>query len=482
MDLRQLLTTLRRRWKLATAVLLLAVGGAALATSLITPSYVSSTRIYIAASGSGSLDPYQLGIYAAQRVASYADLAKDSAVLQKVIDETGISDTPEQLAKRITTEAVPNSVILEVSVRDTSPKVAQVIAKAVSQQISLLVSDLERPEPTEDEPRPQSPIEAKVAGEPSYDPAPVSPNLILNLVVGTLLGAIVGVGAAVLREIFDDTVKSPEELSEVTGSAVMTVVPFDSSVTKHPLISDDDAPATRGEPFRVLRTNLQFAEIDGRQQTLLVTSAVPDEGKTVTAVNLALALAQAGRDVLLIDGDLRKPNVARMLGLDNAVGLMTVLFGSADLSSCVQRHSSGLHVLGTGPQPPNPAEVLETDALKDLLNRARGEYDVVIIDAPPLLPVADPAIIAARVNGVLLVTRYGSTSRDLVRQSVARLHGVGAKVVGVALTMSPRATGDAYGYGYGYGYGQSVAEPNGGKRKAEAEADREPRRRASKVR
>ena len=461
MELRQLLRTLRRRWKFAVVVFLLGIAGAGVLTSTISPTYQSNARIYVTATSTGTLDAYNLSVYSAQRVASYADLAKDPALLQRVIKRVGLDMTPDELAPNIKAAAVPSTVILQVSVTNGDPQTARELARAEANEIVKLVSTLEAPGTQikgEDVP---SPIIARLAGDASFDANPVAPRLSINLAVGALLGLLVGVGGAVLRDMFDSSIKSAEDLSEVTNAAIMAVVPYDSSVPKHPLISDQMGSGERVEAFRVLRTNLQFVDLDSERQMLVISSALPDEGKTVTATNLAISLAQTGRRVLILDGDFRKPRVARLLGLENSVGLLTILVGRAPLSECVQQHSSGVDLLATGPIPPNPAEVLETQAMRDLLTTVRDMYDVVIIDAPPMLPVADPAIIAPMADGVLIVTRHGKTNKELVRQTTERVQAGGGRIVGVVLNMAPRRTLSGYGYGYGYGYGEQAPSPRG---------------------
>ncbi len=449
MDLRQLLKMLRVRWRLATSVLLLCVLGAAAVTSVIPPKYSSTVRVYFAGSGSAGAESPVTGWYAQQRVLSYAQLATDPSLLGRVIKATGADTTVTDLAQRVTPVVPLNTAILEITVVDRNPTLAQDLARAEAEEISSLVDVLEAPPTTPANKTPVSSISARPAGEPSYNPNRINPDVSLNLVIGLLIGIILGVAAAVLREFFDTSVRSSRELGELTGSPVMAVVPLDASFRRFPLISDTRGPAGRGEPYRVLRTNLQFIDLDSKHQMFVVTSAVADEGKSVVAANLAVAMAQAGRSVLLVDGDLRNPNAANLLGLSNDIGLMTVVTGQASLDKCVQEHSDGLHVLATGPQPPNPAEVLDTDAVRALLSRAHEEYDVVIIDSPPLLPVADPAILAGIVGGALLVVKHSKTGRDLVRQAVERLDAVGAKCYGVIPNMAPRDASNAGGSSYG---------------------------------
>lgn len=449
MDLRQLLNTLRRRWKLSTAVLLLCLLGALGITSVIAPQYGSTVRVYIAATNAGSgVDASALAYLAAQKMTAYSELAKEPTVLEQVIQDAGVDITTEELAANLTATVAVGSTNLRIDVTAANPGAAQDLARAHAAAMQDLVARLETPEATRNDRAPVPLIEAKVPGDASYSAEPVSPNLPLNLVVGGLIGLVLGVLAAILREMFDTSVRSTAEMSEIAGAPVLAVVPDQPSFSKHPLITDHDAPHGRGEPYRVLRTNLQFVDLDSRRQMFVITSAVPEEGKSVTAVNLAIAMAQSGREVLLIDCDLRKPSVAKLLGLDNAVGLMTAVTGHAPLYDCVQHHSSGVDVLATGPQPPNPAEVIDTEAVRAILKQTQVEYDVVIIDAPPLLAVADPAILASIVGGALMVVRHGRTSRENVRQAVHRLRAVDARIFGVIANVTPRREIESYSYEY----------------------------------
>ncbi len=293
-------------------------------------------------------------------------------------------------------------------------------------------------------------IVARVASKASFNEKPVAPNVLLNIIVGILLSTFIGVVGAVLRDLLDTTIKTRRDVEEATGSAVMATLPYDSSVKKEPLIKADNGSLR--EAFKVLRTNLQFANLDASREMIVVSSALPDEGKTLIATNLAVSMAEAGRAVLLIDADMRNPNAAQLLGLENSVGVISVLIGRSTLEQSIQEHPSGVHFLGTGPRPPNPAEVLDTQSMRDLLALARLHYDVVIIDAPPLLPVADTAILMTEVDGALLLARYGSTGREQLRLAVSRIEGVGGKLFGTVLNRTPRRAGmDTYGYGYGYG-------------------------------
>ena len=181
----------------------------------------------------------------------------------------------------------------------------------------------------------------------------MSPDIPLYLAIGLLVSLLVGMVGALLRDLLDTSVKSSEDVETLTGNAIMATLPFDPVVKQQPL-SIENGSGSLAEAFRVLRTNLQFSNLDATRQMIVVTSAVPDEGKTFVATNLAISIAKSGRSVLLVDADFRNPGVADLLGLENSVGTITVLLGRATLEQATQEHVSGVRFLGTGPSPPNP--------------------------------------------------------------------------------------------------------------------------------
>jgi capsular exopolysaccharide synthesis family protein len=268
--------------------------------------------------------------------------------------------------------------------------------------------------------------------------------------LAALLGLLIGAGAAVLREVLDVTVKTAEALREVAGAPVLAVVPFDATAKQAPLVVAMDSHSARAEALRHLRTNLRFVDVDHPVKVLVITSAVPNEGKSTTAVNLAIAFAEAGSRVLLIEADLRRPRVAGYLGLEGAVGLSNVLAGQVRIDDVVQQWGShGLRVLSSGFVPPNPSELLGSRNMATLLTQLRDEYDIIIMDTPPLLPVTDAAVVAANADGAVLVTRCGKTSQARIRMALASLRAVDSRVLGCVLNMQP-SKGDAGYYYYAY--------------------------------
>jgi receptor protein-tyrosine kinase len=453
-DFRQFLGTLRNRWRFI--VLTLVIGTVVtIGVTLATPTtYASRATLWITTPPSGVIDTYQGSLTAQDRAQSYANLANNQELMQRVAERLNLGLSAADLSRRVRTTVSPDTVLLEVEARAGSPELAQNIATVVSDEIIRMVKEIETPADSDI----PAPIVARLAAKATLNSSPVSPNVPLNLVTGIGLSLLAGLAGALLRDVLDTSVKTIDTIEEITGLTPMAALPFDPSVSAHPL-SADDAGSPLSEAFRVLRTNVRFANLDADRQTIVVTSSVPDEGKTFVATNLAVAIAKGGRSVLLLDADLRNPGVATLLGLENAVGLVTVLLGRTTLDAAVQPHESGLFFLGTGPLPPNPAEVLDTQVMRDLVAQARRMFDVVIIDAPPLLPVADAAILLTEVDGALLLARHGTTHREQLKRAVARVHAVGGKLLGTVVNRVPMGgKGGAYGYyGYGYGYGPGSA-------------------------
>jgi receptor protein-tyrosine kinase len=443
-DFKQLLHLARRRWLTIAAVFAIACAISAALSFSATPQYESKARVFISADVSNAADAYAASFFSTGRVKSYADLASSVELMKQVIDELDLDLTPAELADKISAQAVPDTVLIEITVTDPDPHKAQTLARTESELFTNYIADLETPTGSQ-----STQVHATITNPASYEGSPVTPRTVLNLVVAGLIGLLLGYGLAVAREILDRSVHTIEEIEEVTQAPVLTSIGFDPAMKKHPLITDLEGFAPRTEAIRLLRTNLQFLDLDKQPRCLLISSAVPGEGKTSTSVNLAIALAQAGRRVLLIDGDLRRPTVAQMLGLDGAIGLTTVLVGSTDLDAAVQVHEgSGLHLLSSGPKPPNPTEILQSKLTHDLITRLRDRYDMVIIDAPPLLPVADAAVLSTVADGVILITHSGRTTREQLKEAVNRITQVGGHLYGVVVNMIPKRASHYYEYYY----------------------------------
>lgn len=296
---------------------------------------------------------------------------------------------------------------------------------------------------------------------------PDKPSLKINLAISFLLGLVGAAGVIGVREILDDTFKSVADIEEGLGLTVLGVTPFyvdeESEATPVAEVMNDPT-SPLAEAYRSLRTALQFSTTDGAPKTLLVTSSQPGEGKSTTSVSLAINFAQLGQKVLLIDGDMRNPSLHRVLEADNSEGLSNYLSGSTEASKLVQACAiDGVTFMSTGPLPPNPAELLAGPRFATLLALAGENFDIVIVDGPPVMGLADAPIIASQAGGVLLVVECARTRRAIVRDAVKRLDFARARLLGVLLNkFDPRKAGHSYGYGGGYGYSYGDGYSYGG--------------------
>jgi capsular exopolysaccharide synthesis family protein len=447
-ELKDALRALRSAWWLL-ALGLLAGGALASGASVSqTPQYTSTTQLFVSTTEqSSTAEVFQGSQFSQQRVTSYAQLLTGEELAGRVIDTLNLEVSPRDLASAVSARVVTDTVLIDIAVTDSSAERAQLIAGALGVEFTEFVAELETPTSGS-----VSPVKVTVTDRAEHPDAPSSPRTLRNVMLGLVAGLIFGAALAITRGRLDRSVKDSKEASEAAGAPVICTVLRDDALEKQHVIVKG-ATSRTAEDFRQLRTNLQFLNVDDPPRVIMVSSAVPAEGKTTVVVNLGLALADAGRRVVIIEADLRKPKVTRYLGMVGGAGLTNVLAGSADIDDVIQAYGSGaLRVLAAGPTPPNPGELLSSSQMFALIDRLRGESDFVLVDAPPLLPVADSSGLAVMMDGVLLAVRYGSTTKDQLRQAALNLERVGAKTLGIIMNIVPPKADLASAYGYGYSY------------------------------
>jgi capsular exopolysaccharide synthesis family protein len=446
-DWREALRAVVRHWWLVVVATVVSVGIAGVLTATAEPQYRSSLTFFVSAPGQGVTESYQGGLFSQQRVKSYAALLNGDRLAAAIASSPRIDLPASAIRSKISGRVVPDSVLLEVTVTDTDPRRARAIASELARDFVALVEDLETPPGA----RTPAATVAVVSG-PSLNLTPVSPQPVRNLGVGLVLGLLLGVAAALTRSALDVTISSADQLRQLTGMPVLSNIPLEAAAKGSPLIMSEDPQSTFAEAVRHLRTNLRYVDVDHELRVMVITSSVESEGKSTTAVNLALAFARAGQRVLLIEADLRRPKISNYLGIEGAVGLSNVLAGLAEYEDVVQPW--GQHefwVLPGGFVPPNPSELLGSRQMADLVARVRNQFDIVLIDAPPLLPVTDAAVVAKLADGAVLVVRHGRTSRARITAAVTSLHTIDVRILGTVLTMTPVGRRGAYYYAYRYG-------------------------------
>jgi receptor protein-tyrosine kinase len=365
---------------------------------------------------------------------------------QRTIDKLGLDMSPAVLQEHVKASAKTDTVLIDVQVLDESPVRARDIANALSDEFVVMVGELETPA------RGGTPDASVVVQQRASIPLqPVIPKTTRNIAIGLVVGVLAGIGVALLRDRLDNTVKDRKTLEDITGTGLVGSIPLDKVRRSETAISFDKDNSGIAEAFRKLRTNLQFLAVDDPPRVIVITSSMPGEGKTTTAINIALALAEADHNVAVVDGDMRRPMLDKRLDLVGSVGFSTVLSGQATLDEALQKtRFPRLTALTSGPVPPNPSELLGSLAAQKLLSEMRSNFDYVIIDSSPLLAVTDAAILSADADGVLIMARFGHTKREQLAQAIAYLADVGAPPMGVVLTMTPTRGNSAYSYNYGY--------------------------------
>jgi len=456
-ELRDYIRILRKSWVLILVLALTGIGVASALSILQTPKFSATAKVFVSTQGSGSTSDLQQGnTFTVQRVKTYSDLVTTSVVLLPVIAALDLGIPADELAKRITASAPLDTSIINITVIDTDPVRAAGIANAASQSLTAVVQQFE----TSDSANATSTVKLTRAQEATVPSVPVSPNVPLNIALGALLGLALGVGLAVLRETLETRIRNEHDVEQVTDAAILGGIVFDPKAQERPLIVHVDPRSPRAESFRTLRTNLQYLDVGRTDRSFVITSSIESEGKSTTGANLAIALADTGVRVLLVDADLRRPKIADYMGLEGAVGLTDVLIGRAQLEDVIQPWGTAkLFVLPAGHVPPNPSELLGSARMVHFIAEFNRAFDVIIYDAPPLLPVTDAAILAKSVGGAIVVVAAGRTHKNQLKGALAALENVGAAVSGLVLTMLPTKGPDAYGYGrYGYGYGYGYGD------------------------
>jgi polysaccharide biosynthesis transport protein len=436
MNLERFFRLLRAQW---LVVLLFVVAGT-VAMGVVawttTPTYAAQTKLFVSTRGEAS-DPdeaYQGGLFAQQRARSYAEMVSSPQVMQAVITKLRLRQTVEELEAAIDVSVPPETVLINVTAEDASPQRAKAIADAVGEEFPRFVGRLEAPQGSSG-----SPVSLRATSAARLSTDPVGPGKAAYLAVGALLGLVAGLGTAVLREALTKRVRNEEDAAIAADAAVLGSIADDPNADSRPLIVVDDPFSARAEAYRRVRTNLRALIVDHKLRSIIVSSAGDSEGKTVIAANLGVALAQAGYRVVLVDADLRRPGLARMLGLSSSPGLTDVLAEGLPLDAALQTWRQGvpLEIIGSGSTSSSPSDLLSSPNFRVALTALEERADLVILDTPAALPFSDAATVAQLASGVVLVSRAGSTPAAKLRAAAEALRPTGEPVIVVVLNRVP---------------------------------------------
>ena len=496
MELQQYILALKKWWWLLVAATLLATVSGYVGVSRVPRVYQATTTV-IVGQGLQSANPNSQDLYISQQLAqTYREMVARQPIVSRAAEMIGLPYVPR--AEDISAWLVPGTQLMGIAVRDTDPERARALADAIVQQLILqtpnavtedqarrsfvqsqLASLEQSIQSTEAEiaaeqakldaatsaraiqeymaniTAPQerlstyratySSLLGSVEGRTNYisvfEPAstptwPISPNVAMTVLMAAAIGLILAVGGALLIEFLDDTVKSPDELQRTASLTTLGVI---SRVTdgdgKNKLVAVQEPQSHVTEAYRALRTNIRISSVDEPIRTLIVTSPNSREGKSTTAANLGVVVAQAGNSVILVDADLRRAALHRFFSLPSKEGLTNALVQD---ELCVngwlqETEVENLRVMTSGPLPPDPADLLSSKKMRHLIECLEQEADLVIFDTPPTLPVSDAAVLALEADAVLLVVEAGRTRRGAVRRSMESLNRAGAHMLGAVL-------------------------------------------------
>jgi capsular exopolysaccharide synthesis family protein len=458
LGLRRYVEVAWRRKLIVVAVILAAIGAAAAASVAVEPVYRAEMKLVVTPSGQ-VLDPTQQAAIP-RFTATMADLVESRVVAQRVITNLDLTESPKALLNKVSVSTNPDTASIDVRVDDGDPARAQEIAREIGEVFPRIVADTFVPAtpttttPTDPNQQQQQPVapppppQVFVFDDAVATNTPISPRPVRNVVLAGVLGLVLGLLAAFLADYFDRTLRRREDVERNFEAPVIGQVPFQRRPSK-PAI-DWTRFGEGAEAFRTLRANLQYLSVKRPIQTILLTSASAGQGKTTVSANLAIAIARSGSTAIVIEGDLRRPMLPAAFGVDGVgPGLTGVLVGTSDLDSAVieiplpvgasgpaGRGEGRVWFLPSGPLPPNPPELLSSERMVDLLDEVRTSYDYVIIDSPPLLPVADGLELARIVDGVILVVRRNRTTSDEAREVRDLVDRLGISLLGVVFTDS----------------------------------------------
>ena len=445
MELAAVLGLLRRRILVLLLCLVAGFAGAGLVTRGTPATFQASSSLIITLPQASGVNEALQGVQlSTQLLKSYAAVATSRSAAEQIKTKLALRESIGAVRAQIGAQPQPETLLILVTAVDTDPLRAESIADAAAQVLIDSVASLE-----------QGKLDKVVASvvDKAQPGDQIGPRTTLLLSVGLFLGLIVGLAVMLLLEALDRTVTTPEQASALLRAPLLGTVPLLRAEALTPAMAIDQPLSPAGEAYRALRTAVLFTHLDRPIKTLLITSPSAGDGKTTIASNLAVTLAQGGQRVILVDADLRRGRVVDLLGLPSGAGLTTALTRQAELDEVLLGWRGVLTVLGSGPLPPNPSEVLGSQAMHLLLAELSALADLVIIDGAPVLPVTDSVVLSTQVDGVILIAHAGATHRTAAAEARRRLDAVGAHIVGCVLNATTSAAGSGYYANYGYGYG-----------------------------
>ncbi|WP_432245827.1 polysaccharide biosynthesis tyrosine autokinase [Arthrobacter sp. G.S.26] len=432
-----------RGWWIIVACALAGLLGAVAFTASIQPMYQSTVRFFVVAPPVNGQSALQSDELSRGRIVSYAALVKSDQFVSRLVSDTGLGVTGPEAESSISASADKDTLLLTVEVTMPDAGKAFATATAIARNFGSAVHELEESRV----PTTAQTVLTVVSG-PTEPGSQVSPRESLNYGLGLLVGAALGIGIAVTRRVLDRTLITPEQIEEAGGVRVLARIPAgrNAKALNRILRSPDDALVT--EAARRLRTNIDFLPEAAGLRSLTVTSATYAEGKTSVALLLAKAWAENGHTVLLVEADLRRPRLAQELGLAKPTGLSNVLSGQVAADKAVQESGiPGLQVMAAGTVPPRPTALLGGGPVRTMLAELAPKFSRIVVDATPLQPMSDAALLAAVTDGAIVVVRHQHVTAEILAASLANLRAVNSTLLGVAATFLPNRLAESHRQG-----------------------------------
>ena len=438
-DLREYIFIIRKRIWIILLITVVSVAASGLVSFYVLESvYETHTTMMVGKTKQEQMIEYNDVLLSQKLVKTYGEIARSRIVSKEVIENLNLEYTPEQLKNKVSVSPVKDTEIIMISVQDSDPAKAAEIANNVALVFIKHVVAIMNVD------------NVQVIDKAEIPQNAIKPREMLNMAIAGLLGLMLSFGIVFLLEYLDNTIKSPGDVEKYLELPTIGTIPeINEKDHSHKIIAMDNPKSPIAEAYRTLRTNLQFSSLDKEMRSIVVTSTGPGEGKTTTICNLAVTMAQSGIKVLLIDCDLRKSQVHKHFELSNNRGITNVLARHASFEEAVKRtQTMGLDILTAGPKPPNPAELVGSNVMKEFIREMTKEYDRVLIDAPPVGVVTDAALLSTIVDGTILVVASGQVNIDATQRSKSLLQKVNANILGGLLN---KIQVDGKGY-YGYYY------------------------------
>ncbi len=473
MDVSELLAIIRKRvWIILTVTILAGVISAIISYFFMTPIYQASTQILVNNSEKNQENGYRITDIDRdlKLVETYSVIIKSPRIMDLVLQQLGLTTSLDSLTDKVSVSRVKNSQVISITVQDKNHeqavKIANTIAEVFRQQIFTIMN--------------VDNVQILAIAKIENDLAPVKPKPLINIVIAVFVGMMISTIIVFLLEYFDKYFHSEREVERILRLSVLGSIPVNleshprfekkSLRQKHIQQAEQEVAVSRmdkhqnkivrgnyrkletvmdpssaiSEAYRTLRTNIQFCSVDREIRTLLVTNSGPGKGKPTTIANLAIILAQTGKRVLLIDADMRHPNTHLFFRLSNEMGLSNLLARQDQFEEVIQEtFIQGLYLLPSGPIPPNPAELLSSQRISEVLQNAKHTFDYILIDTPPVVPVTDAQVLATKVDGVLLVIHAGKTDKVTAKKAKILLEKVYSNILGVILN-DPKKEADGY--------------------------------------